>query len=245
VFVETGKLLIYGGTVVLSAVPDKGYRIREWTDNGELVNGDNPIYTIHNFSEAHHVVVTFEIIAHTVTFSSLNSQGTITASVDNRDITSGTTVQYDKTVIFTAIPADGYRVKEWTDNGITVNGTNTTYTISGLEEAHTITVDFELIAWPVTFSVTGINGFLLATVDDMGISSGDMIPQGKEIVFMATPAIGYSVMEWTLNGAVMPEYTSNRFRLANLTEATDITVEFDVTILLLRYGVNGGNGTKG
>jgi len=51
-----------------------------------------------------------------------------------------------KSVVFTAAPTTaGYAIKEWTDNGSTVNGTNTTYTIFSIAAAHAVTVEYKLI----------------------------------------------------------------------------------------------------
>ena len=52
----------YGSDVVFSATPVSGYRVREWRDNGALVNGKNPSYKISNIAAAHAVTVEFELI---------------------------------------------------------------------------------------------------------------------------------------------------------------------------------------
>ena len=52
-------------------------------------------------------------------------EGTLTAEVDDTAIESGAEVEHDKDVVFTATPADGYRVKGWTLNNEAVAGNTT------------------------------------------------------------------------------------------------------------------------
>ena len=62
-----------------------------------------------------------------VTFSA-GEHGTVGAAVDGKAITSGDVVQKDKTVVFTARPADGYAIEKWAVNGTTVaNNTTASY----------------------------------------------------------------------------------------------------------------------
>ena len=62
-----------------------------------------------------------------VTFSA-EEHGTVGAAVDGKAITSGDVVQKDKTVVFTARPADGYAIEKWAVNGTTVaNNTTASY----------------------------------------------------------------------------------------------------------------------
>jgi hypothetical protein len=80
--------------------------------------------------------------AYAIHFSVTGIGGSLTATVDGGGISTGEAVQPGKSVVFTAVPNSGYRVKEWKDNGATVNGTALTYTLSGIATIHTITVEF-------------------------------------------------------------------------------------------------------
>ena len=80
-----------------------------------------------------------------VTFSVVNGNGSLTAAVDGGAIASGASVAQGKNVVFTAVPASGYQVKEWKDNSVSVNGTNAAYTVPGILAEHTVTVEFEKI----------------------------------------------------------------------------------------------------
>jgi len=245
----SNRLVNYNSAIEFTATPNTGYRVKEWIDNGSTVNGTDATYTINSFTVAHNVTVEFEPIPYSIRFNVNGGNGTLRATVDGASISSGAQVSYSKNVVFTARPNTGYCVKEWRDNGSLKDGVasgsngNETYTISGLNEEHTITVEFVIVTYPVTFNVTGSNGSLAATVDGSGISSDDEVQQGKDIVFMASPEEGYSVKEWIVNKSVAPEYTANNYTLRNLSEAANVTVEFERTTLKLKFEVVGENGT--
>lgn len=83
--------------------------------------------------------------AFTVVFNVIGANGTLISKVDNENIASDDLVMEGKTVIFTATPAQGYRVKAWTDNNAGVNGKAAIYTILNIADDHDITVEFEEI----------------------------------------------------------------------------------------------------
>jgi len=76
----------------------------------------------------------------------------------------------------------------------------------------------------VTFSVTGANGTLTATVDDTAINSGDEVEAGKSVVFTATPATGYQVKEWTVGDQAAADNKTNTLTVENLAADTTVTV---------------------
>jgi predicted extracellular nuclease len=97
-----------------------------------------------------------------VTFSVIGGNGNLTAEVDGgSEITSGDFVDAGEDVIFTAEPAVGYQVKEWTLNTNLVEGNTTeNYTIVDLQAASNVTVEFELIPpkYLVTFTIADSEG---------------------------------------------------------------------------------------
>jgi len=147
----TVKLNPNGGTVTPSTVsigesgrivslPDPtkaGYFFDGWftaATNGEkvtdgyLLSGDITVYAQWT-------------AVYTVTFSA-GENGVLTAKIDDSPITSGTSVQQGKSVIFIAIPDDGYDVSGWTVNGAAVaNNTTNTYTLTDVSAA-TVAVSF-------------------------------------------------------------------------------------------------------
>jgi len=81
---------------------------------------------------------------YAVNFNTVDTNGTLTATVDGNVISSGDQIDDDRNIIFTATPNSGYRIKEWKYNNTVVNETNTTYSLSNLNEAATVTVEFQL-----------------------------------------------------------------------------------------------------
>ena len=147
--IQTGAEVEAGKTVVFTAAPAEGHCVKAWTP----ANGTATTYTVTNLSAETTVTVAFEAIPappptpspvkHRVHFSHTGS-GALTATVDNAPIQTGDEVEAGKTVVFTAAPAAGHRVKAWTP----ANGTATTYTVTNLSAETTVTVAFEAIPAP-------------------------------------------------------------------------------------------------
>jgi hypothetical protein len=90
-----------------------------------------------------------------VTFGVTGSNGTLSAKVDDAAVSSPASVVAGKNVVFTAVPASGYRVKEWKSDGeVVVGNTGNEYTLVNVSAAITVTVEFEEIP-----DVDGKNGF--------------------------------------------------------------------------------------
>ncbi|MDX9771666.1 MAG: lamin tail domain-containing protein, partial [Tenuifilaceae bacterium] len=179
-----------------------------------------------------------------VTYSVVGDNGTLAATVDAAPITSGDLVDVGSEVIFTATPADGYRVKEWTLNSdVVADNTTNTFTIDDLQEVSAVTVEFEVIPpfYEVTFSVVGDNGTLAATANGDAITSGDEVEEGFEVVFTATPAEDFRVKEWTLNTVVVPDNSTNTFTITGIDAISAVTVEFEaIPEYLVTFTVTDG-----
>jgi len=77
----------------------------------------------------------------------------------------------------------------------------------------------------VKFNTVG-GGTLAAEVGGEAISSGDEIAMHRMINFTATPAAGYRVATWKLDGEVVSEKALS-FTLRNLRADAEVTVEFE------------------
>ncbi|GEM_PF-996594 len=91
---------------------------------------------------------------------SAEGSGTLTATVDTETINSGDSIEHGKDVVFTAAPNTGYRVQAWKLNGSILGEEKTTsYTLTNLQAAATVTVAFELIPkYIVTYNGNGSTG---------------------------------------------------------------------------------------
>ena len=142
---------------------------------------------------------------YTVTFNS-GENGSLTATVDNLAISSGNAVEPGKTVVFTAVPAEGYQVKQWTVDSQAVpdNKTNT-LTVENLAAAKTVNVEFEAVtagAYTVTVD-SSISGGTVA----VNPASGNA---GTTITVTVTPDTGKRLVAGSLKystdgGATYPE----------------------------------------
>ncbi len=85
----------------------------------------------------------------------------------------------------------------------------------------------------VTFSVEdGRGGTLKGTCDGpphtaSGNTSVNLtVPHGRNVIFTATPAEGWAVDSWKVDGSEVPNHTDTRYTLSNVTDDTTVTVKF-------------------
>ena len=182
-----------------------------------------------------------------VTFGVDGTGGTLKAKVEGgSEINSGNTVEHGKTVIFTAEPSDNYEVDKWTitggafETGTGIGGSTTAKV--KITATVNITVSFKLKNYPVTFNVDGAGGTLKATAD--GVAETETSPiaveHGKTVAFIATPAAGYRVKGWTLDGTAIAEAGTNTEYTLTVTKPATITVSFEPkkALLTLEAGKN-------
>jgi hypothetical protein len=145
-----------GTVITLTATANAEYRFVEWvvlegSISVEYIGGVGS-FTMPTANVTLRAV--FELIpvtptTYAVTFSA-GANGTVAATVDGTAITSGDAVEEGAEVVFTATPAENYRVKEWKKDNAVVNGQATTCTVN-IAAATTVTVEFEAI--PVVITV--------------------------------------------------------------------------------------------
>jgi len=153
---------------------------------------------------------------YTINYSVIGSNGTLTANKTN-----GSSLAAGTSVTFTAIPAEGYEVKEWKVNGAVVTGENTLTRTVNVNT--TVTVEFRWIPEPERFSVlyytVGEGGTISST-----INSGVGVLPNTELTFTATPDPGYEVKEWKVNDVVVE---AENILTTIITAYTRVTVEFE------------------
>jgi hypothetical protein len=242
--ITTGALVTEGKSVVFTATPTSGYRVKEWNVNGTTSTGQTiPAQTV---SGPMNVTVEFELIpiTHVITYSVVGGNGLISANIG----ASGSSVNDNGSVIFTAQPNTGFKVKEWkVGDDVQTGETNNTFTLSNITAARTVTVEFERITYAVNFSVVGNNGTIssVTVVGGSAVSDGGLVAHGSNIQFTAAPADGFRVKEWRVNNSV--QSTTNPFTHSNLVVAINVTVEFEeipaIPDYIITFSVVGENGT--
>ena len=223
-----------GTELIFRAVPDAGYAVNKWTVSaGSFLLGGSPGSTSATLKITEDVTVT--VTFGNVIFGVDGGHGTLKAEVDSTEIHSPAQVGLNKTIVFTAMPDSGYMVDTWTITGGQLlaggNPENTTAMVK-ITEPITVAVSFKLRP-PTTHAVifgvasTPPNGSISATYKTGGaaFTSGTAVAENTVLVFTASPAAGYKVEKWTVNGTTVPGNTSNTHE-HTVTEAADIRVTF-------------------
>ncbi|MDL2274304.1 DUF2436 domain-containing protein [Oscillospiraceae bacterium OttesenSCG-928-G22] len=176
------------------------------TDLGYLGSGNTTIVALHT---------PYTNPTHAVTYSVVGGTGgTLSAKANGSPLSSGGTAREGKDIVFTATPDAGYRVKGWTDNTAAVNGTNGTYTISGITEAHTVTAEFELIP---THAVTVTGG-----------TGGGTYAEGATVVVSAdAPGANEKFKEWTAVGVTLTDPQAASVSFTMPTNAVELTATYE------------------
>ena len=224
----------YGSEITFKAVPDAGYAVNKWTVSaGSFLLGGSPGNTSATIKITEDVTVT--VTFGNVIFGVDGGHGTLKAEVDGAEITSPAQVEEDKTIVFTASPHAGYMVDTWTITGGQLlaggNPENTTAMVK-ITEPITVAVSFKLrppTTYAVIFGVDGTppNGSISAKYKTGGaaFTSGTAVAENTALVFTASPAAGYKVEKWTVNGTAVPGNTSNTYE-HTVTQPADIRVSF-------------------
>jgi len=224
----------YGSEITFKAVPDAGYAVNKWTVSaGSFLLGGSPGNTSATLKITEDVTVT--VTFGNVIFGVDGGHGTLKAEVDGAEIHSPAQVEEDKTIVFTASPHAGYMVDTWTITGGQLlaggNPENTTAMVK-ITEPITVAVSFKLrppSTYAVIFGVEGTppNGSISAKYKTGGaaFTSGTAVAENTALVFTASPAAGYKVEKWTVNGTAVPGNTSNTYE-HTVTQPADIRVSF-------------------
>jgi hypothetical protein len=237
----TGNEVAHNKNIVFTATPDVGYKLKQWTVDGVVQNEYGHSLSIGNYAKSTVVTVEFEAKTYQVSFSVDGSNGTLSAKNGAVTLATPSAVAHGSNLLFTALPDDGYRLKQWKLNDVLVGNNNLTYAIDNLTEAATVSVEFEAIPfYSVTYSVVNSEGGqLFASVNGSPIASGASLIEGTQIDFTAQPDAGYEIKTWNDNGQAVSAFTTYPV-VINKNE--DVTIEFNKKTFILTY-VAGENGS--
>lgn len=225
--ITSGDSLTGGQKIVFTVTPKEGHRVKEWTGlpDGAQISADKTTATVPALSGGLNVTAELEVIPpRAITLQTPTGQGTITAQVDGVAVTS---VPDGTVVTFTASPAPGWMLGQWT--GDADGNTAQSFTMAITKDV-TIGAAFEgAVHYTVKYSVNGANGNVSAKANsstDVLINTEVQLVANSSIVFTAVPATNYMVAKWTVNGE--PQNTlSNTLTIDALTRDIDVTVEFE------------------
>jgi|GEM_PF-5211728 len=230
--------------IVFSATANPGFRVASWLVEYSIIpsNWNTALdiasnltsQTVTNIQHHHRVTVTFERILYTVSFNTLDANGTILAN--GGAIDSGDSVYALSTVSFLATANSGFMVGAWRLNGVLVeSNTTSNFVIAALNGNVVVTVDF-IQVFSVNFNIAGDpNGAISANV-----ANGASFVYGTAISFSAIPVTGFMIGEWTLNGDIVG--SGAFFSVASLSQDIIVTVSFVAIEYTILFSTNG-NGT--
>ena len=164
-----------GTTVKLTATPAEGYTLDYFTLDGERINGDTFIMPARNVE----VSAVFTANAYSITVVQ-PAGGMVSASATSA--TAGTTVK------LTATPAEGYTLDYFTLDGERINGNTFIMPARNVEVSAVFTA----------------NAYSITVVQPTGgtvSASATSATAGTTIELTATPAEGYTLDYFTLDGA--------------------------------------------
>ena len=164
-----------GTTIELTATPAEGYTLDYFTLDGERINGDTFIMPARNVD----VSAVFTANAYSITVVQPTG-GTVSASATSA--TAGTTIE------LTATPAEGYTLDYFTLDGARINGDTFIMPARNVEVSAVFTA----------------NAYSITVVQPTGgtvSASATSATAGTTVKLTATPAEGYTLDYFTLDGA--------------------------------------------
>lgn len=248
---NSGDVVPSGGHVTVTATPATGYRVAGWMVDGSYTASTSDSYTWADsgLTDNPNVTAVFEKSTYDVLFqSSDDSMGTVSATVAGAKIVSGQSAYYGNELVFTASPADGYRVEYWT---IVRDGTiEQVYSHENELLIGQAAYDYEVVAnfgaiptthYSLSFSSTG-NASIAARADGETVKSGVSLLENTNVVLSAILDEGYQVASWKVNGVEWS--TGSTCEIYFLSENTEVileTVEKTVPAYTLKFSSNDTN----
>ena len=223
-----------GESLTFIAAPNPGNKVVRWTINNEeqsatgntltwIVPIGVPGGTIYD------ILTVMTEDSFTLTYDQ-PANGTLTAAANGKTIASDADDVLGGTkVTFTAAPDEHYEVDHWTVDGQTQTGGNTLdVTIIGNT---TVSVSYKLKQYSVTLT-QGANGTATAT------QTGS-VDAKTQVTFTATPATGYHLSHWSVNGKT--QQTETNTLTLTITGNTEVQPVFEIDALTVNYGLASGS----
>lgn len=188
--------------ITITAVPNAGYRVQDWTINGQTTADTAVSKTLYNLQGETTVQVRFVKLVTGITFGPTHETsegGYISAAEANEtsilsDAATGANIAARVPIKFTAEVKPGYEIEGWYVNNVRDDsaGTGETYTYPNTTSASSIYIAprFQQVEYDIT---TGDN----VTVNGQNSTTAR---GGESLTFTAVPPAGQNVTGWTVNG---------------------------------------------
>jgi len=187
-----------GQSVVLTAVPDEGWKFAGWTSSC-VAAGTSPTCSL--VADADRSTSAFFVPAAFAFTALTNGAGSVTAEVDGEacDTTCLAGVDNGATVVLTATPADGWAFVGWTSSCLSAGSSPTCAVVADGERS--TTAMFAKSAFDLTVNKQGAGTI---TASSGGLECGDgctsslaSVTNGDSVTLTATPAEGWKVGSWS------------------------------------------------
>ncbi|MDE6052001.1 MAG: hypothetical protein K2G08_09990 [Paramuribaculum sp.] len=185
---STEAPVAHGTVVTLEATPAEGYVFKNFTVNGEAIEGNT--YTVES-SVAFGAV--FELQKFVVTFAQVEG-GAFVVKNGETAIESGAEVAYGTELTLEATAETAYDFVTFTANGEAFEGSQ--FTVKG-EVA--LGAEFAKKSFTLTFAEVE-NGTITVKAGEETLEAGADVVYGTELTLEATPAEGYEFVSFTANG---------------------------------------------
>ena len=188
--------------IKITAVPNAGYRVQDWTINGQTTADTAVSKKLSNLQGEMMVQVRFVKLVTGITFGPTDETsegGYISAAEANEtsilgDAATGANIAASVPIKFTAEVKPGYEIEGWYVNNVRDDsaGTGETYTYPNTTSANSIYIapKFQQVEYDIT---TGDN----VTVNGQNSTTAR---GGESLTFTAVPPAGQNVTGWTVNG---------------------------------------------
>ena len=200
---DAGKYRFYRDSdITITATPDEGYRVQDWTINGQTTADTATRKTLGNLQDETTVQVRFVKLVTGITFGPTHETsegGYISAAEANEtsilgDAATGANIAAGVPIKFTAEVKPGYEIEGWYVNNVRDEKADNseTYTYPNTTSANSIYIapKFRQVEYDIT---TGDN----VTVNGQNRTTAR---GGESLTFTAVPPAGQNVTGWMVNG---------------------------------------------
>ena len=265
--VKSDASVAENASLKFTATANEGYEFEKWTVNGADTPGSftDPTELSLDITGKTDVVAHFKAPEkYKVTFAAEPTEyGTLTATRYDREndeeVPFDTEAEFETGAFltFTAKPGADYKVEKWLVNGTAIDmpSNPNKYEIE-LKEALDVKVVFTTKPNEVTLKYSVAEepaeaGQIAVAVtpkgggDAVSVESGKKVARGSKVTFTATPATGYEVEKWLVNGTKDKKAGQSTTLTMTLDEDTEVQLVFQkeakkCTINLTADPVEGG-----
>lgn len=200
---DAGKYRFYRDSdITITATPDEGYRVQDWTINGTTTADTATSQTLTNLDDDTTVSVRFVKLVTGITFGPTDKTsegGYLSEAIANgesilKDAAAGANIAARVPIQFTAEVKPGYEIEGWYVNNVRDDsaGTGETYTYPNTTSASSIYIvpRFQQVEYDI------------ATGDNVTVNGQNRTTArgGESLTFTAVPPAGQNVTGWTVNG---------------------------------------------